>query len=520
MSFLSRLRIGQRLTLSYALLILLLIVIGAFGAHNASRLSHDLSTTADSSLVKIALANTLESDVNIIARASRDLLLLDTANAIKRQKNDIAAALEEGQKQLAELEAKVADVKEDKEVVAKVREHQTRFAAAVSKFLAVQQDGSPDEAREALIKDVRPAQKDYQDTLKSLVELQFAGGRALAEGGAKLANQSIVITGLLVVIAVVIGGVGGLTIARSIIVPARKAKDAAQAISSGDLSQHIDVQGSDELAQMLHAMRDMQTALSGVVASVSAAAGEVAQNSNEIAGSNVDLSDRTARSAESLQNTAASVEQIASNLNGASELTRKAASIASKARQSASAGGTVVSQVVSTMDEISASSRKIGDIIGVIDGIAFQTNILALNAAVEAARAGEHGKGFAVVASEVRALASRSAQAAKEIKVLIQESSVKVENGTALVNNAGATIRSVVDEVNNMGQLIEEISHSAQEQAAGVGVVNNAMNELDRATQQNTTLVDELTRSTDSLRDSSSRLVQAVGFFSTARSAT
>jgi methyl-accepting chemotaxis protein len=363
-------------------------------------------------------------------------------------------------------------------------------------------------------------QKDYQDALKGLVDLQFANGRELAENGAKLANQSIFITGALVLIAVVIGGVGGLTIGRSIIVPARKAKDAAQAISSGDLSQHIEVQGSDELAQMLHAMRDMQTALSGVVASVSAAAGEVAQNSNEIAGSNVDLSDRTARSAESLQNTAASVEQIASNLNGASELTRKAAGIATKARQSASAGGTVVSQVVSTMEEISASSRKIGDIIGVIDGIAFQTNILALNAAVEAARAGEHGKGFAVVASEVRALASRSAQAAKEIKVLIQESSVKVENGTALVNNAGATIRSVVDEVNNMGQLIEEISHSAQEQAAGVGVVNNAMNELDRATQQNTTLVDELTRSTDSLRDSSSRLVQAVGFFSTARSAT
>jgi methyl-accepting chemotaxis protein len=512
MSFLSRLRIGQRLTLSYALLILLLVVIGAFGAHNASRLSNDLSTTADSSLVKIALANTLESDVNVIARASRDLLLLDTANAIKRQKADIAAALEDGQKQLSELQAKSSEP-QDKEVVAKVREHQATFSASVAKFLQVQQDGSPDEARETLIKEVRPAQKDYQDALKSLVELQFANGRNLAENGAKLANQSIVVTGLLVLVAVVIGSVGGLTIARSIIVPANKAKDAAQAISSGDLSQHIEVQGSDELAQMLHAMRDMQQALSGVVSSVSAAAGEVAHNSNEIAGNNVDLSDRTARSAASLQNTAASVEQIASNLNGASELTRKASGIASKARQSASAGGNVVSQVVSTMEEISASSRKIGDIIGVIDGIAFQTNILALNAAVEAARAGEHGKGFAVVASEVRALASRSAQAAKEIKVLIQESSVKVENGTALVNNAGATIRSVVDEVNNMGQLIEEISHSAQEQAAGVGVVNNAMNELDRTTQQNTTLVEALTRSTDSLRDSSTRLVQAVGFF-------
>ena len=513
MSFLSRLRIGQRLTLSYALLILLLIVIGAFGAHNASRLSHDLSTTANSSLVKIALANTLESDVNIIARASRDLLLLDTANAIKRQKNDIAAALEEGQKQLAELEAKVADVKEDKEVVAKVREHQTRFAAAVSKFLTVQQDGSPDEAREALIKDVRPAQKDYQDTLKSLVELQFAGGRALAEGGAKLANQSIVITGLLVVIAVVIGGVGGLTIARSIIVPARKAKDAAQAISSGDLSQHIDVQGSDELAQMLHAMRDMQTALSGVVASVSAAAGEVAQNSNEIAGSNVDLSDRTARSAESLQNTAASVEQIASNLNGASELTRKAASIASKARQSASAGGTVVSQVVSTMEEISASSRKIGDIIGVIDGIAFQTNILALNAAVEAARAGEHGRGFAVVASEVRALAQRSAGAAREIKDLIVASTEQVGAGSRLVEQAGATMTQVVTGIQQVSGVVAEISASSREQSMGIEQVNMAIMQMDDTTQKNAAMVEQSTASAKALEDEAAHLNNAVRAF-------
>ncbi|ALV05413.1 methyl-accepting chemotaxis protein [Roseateles depolymerans] len=512
MSFLSRLRIGQRLTLSYALLILLLIVIGAYGAHNSSRLSHDLDQTANSSLVKIAAANALEGNVNVIARAARDLLLLDEARQIKKQKAAIAEAVSDSEKQLADLESKVSDAK-DKELVGHVHDNQSKFAAAVSKFLKIQQDGSPDEARESLITDVRPAQQAYQENIKGLVDLQFANARTLAENGAKLANQSILVTGALVVVAVLIGGVGGLTIARSIVVPARKAKDAAQAISSGDLSQNIEVNGSDELAQMLHAMRDMQQALSGVVASVSAAATEVAQNSNEIAGNNVDLSDRTARSAASLQNTASSVEQIASNLNGASELTRKASTIASKARQSASAGGNVVSQVVSTMEEISASSRKIGDIIGVIDGIAFQTNILALNAAVEAARAGEHGKGFAVVASEVRALASRSAQAAKEIKVLIQESSVKVENGTALVNNAGATIRSVVDEVNNMGQLIEEISHSAQEQAAGVGVVNNAMNELDRTTQQNTTLVEALSRSTDSLRDSSARLVSAVGFF-------
>ncbi len=512
MKFLSRLRISQRLALSYTLLVVLLIAIGSFGAYNARRLAHDLDTTANTSLVKIAAANALEGSVNIIARASRDLLLLDEARQIKKQNAAMDAALADTEKQLASLEASV-DGAEDKKLMAQVREQEAKFVAAVAQFRKVAEAGNPDDSRESLIKDVRPVQQAYQDALKTLVDQQFDTARSLAVSGGELARRSVLVTALLVLLAVAIGVGGGLAIARSIVLPARKAQAAAQAISEGDLTQRIEVDGHDELSQMLKAMREMQAALSGVVQSVSTAAGEVAQNSKMIAGSNQDLSDRTARSAASLQDTAASVEQIASNLTGASELTRKAAGIASKARQSASAGGNVVTQVVDTMQAISDSSRKIGDIIGVIDGIAFQTNILALNAAVEAARAGEHGKGFAVVASEVRALAQRSAQAAKEIKQLIQESSEKVESGTALVANAGATIRSVVDEVNNMGHLIEEISHSAQEQASGVGVVNNAMSELDRTTQQNTSLVTQLSRSTDELEESSSRLLAAVGFF-------
>ena len=511
MKFLTQLRISQRLAVSYALLVLLLIAIGAFGAQNASRLAQDLDSTANTSLVKIAAANALEGNVNVIARAARDLILLDEARQIKRQNAAIDEAVADTEKQLASLGAG-ADAKE-KELIAQVRDTEVKFLAAVAKFRKVAEAGNPDESRESLITDVRPAQTAYQNSLKGLVDLQFGNARDLAVSGGELARNSVLVTLVLVVAAVVIGLGGGFTIARSIVLPARKAQAAAQAIAAGDLTQRIEVEGTDELSQMLAAMRDMQHALSGVVQSVSSAAGEVAHNSGLIAGNNQDLSDRTARSAASLQNTAASVEQIASNLNGASQLTRKAAGIASKARQSASAGGAVVTEVVTTMQAISQSSKKIGDIIGVIDGIAFQTNILALNAAVEAARAGEHGKGFAVVASEVRSLAQRSATAAKEIKVLIQESSVKVENGTKLVDNAGVTIRSVVDEVNNMGQLIEEISHSAQEQAAGVGVVNSAMTELDRTTQQNTTLVDELSRSTDELKQSSSRLLDAVGFF-------
>jgi len=514
MGFLTQLRIGARLWVSHGLLIVLMIGIGGYGAIIASRLAADMKHTAESGLVKISQAQQLEAQVNIMARAARDLLLLDAANQIKRQNTALDTALQVSEKLIGEL-ANLAENDEERELVTSLKDRGAKFFAAIAKYRKIQKEAAPEDARESLIADVRPAQTAYQEKLKGMVELQMKNATELAETDSALASNAVKITIGAMVLAAALGLFGAAAITRSILEPVNQASLAAEAIGGGDLRHEIQVSGADEVAQMLSSMKEMQAQLSRVVASVTDAAGEVTLNANAIAVSNQNLSERTGRAAASLQTTAASVEEIAVNLAGASELSRKAAAIATQARSSASNGGIVVSQVVSTMQDINTSSRKIGDIIGVIDGIAFQTNILALNAAVEAARAGEHGRGFAVVASEVRALASRAADAAKEIKVLISESTVKVENGTTLVDNAGKTIRSVVDEVNNMGQLIEDISISAQEQAGGVRVVNDAMNELDRSTQQNANLVNDLNRSTDALTSSSSRLTEAVGYFRT-----
>ncbi|MBN8503457.1 MAG: MCP four helix bundle domain-containing protein [Burkholderiales bacterium] len=514
MGFLSQFSIGTRLWLSHGLLLVFVLAIGAYGAITAGTLAKHMESTANVGLVRINQAQQLSDQVHVIARAARDLLLLDAANQIKRQNAAIDQAVEESGKQLGDL-ALGAQSEEERALSTQLRERGEKFFAAVTKFRQVQKDGAPEDARESLIADVRPAQNAYQESLKAMVELQMGSVRSLAEADSKLASNAVLITIVLVALAALIGVLAAQAIRTSILTPVQRARAAAEAIGGGDLGHEIHAEGQDEVARMLRAMQDMQSALSRVVTSVSSAAGEVSTSAEAIAVSNQNLSERTGRAAASLQTTAASVEQIAANLAGASELTRKAAGIAGHARTAAANGGTAVAQVVETMQEISASSRKIGDIIGVIDGIAFQTNILALNAAVEAARAGEQGRGFAVVAGEVRSLASRAADAAKEIKVLISESTVKVENGTQLVNNAGATIRSVVEEVNNMGQLIEEISVAATEQAGGVRVVNDAMNELDRSTQQNAGLVNDLNRSTDALSGSSSRLVEAVSYFRT-----
>ncbi len=306
---------------------------------------------------------------------------------------------------------------------------------------------------------------------------------------------------------------GSLWISRSITKPLNTAVEFAQAVADGDLTKQITANGKDEVAQLLGAIDAMQTSLTKVLGNVRENANAVATASAEIAQGNSDLSSRTEQQAAALEETAASMEQLSSTVRQNAENARQANQLSINASEVAVKGGGVVAQVVETMKNINDSSKKIADIISVIDGIAFQTNILALNAAVEAARAGEQGRGFAVVATEVRSLAGRSADAAKEIKSLIGASVERVEQGTALVDQAGTTMTEVVNSIKRVTDIMGEISSASTEQSAGVAQVGEAVTQMDQATQQNAALVEEMSAAATSLKSQAQELVQAVAVF-------
>jgi methyl-accepting chemotaxis protein len=308
----------------------------------------------------------------------------------------------------------------------------------------------------------------------------------------------------------------GRAISRSIIEPINASVRIASAVASGDLTQSVAVSGKDEASQMLAALNAMNVSLNHIVANVRDGAQSVSAASNQIAQGNMDLSSRTEQQASSLEETASSIEELTATVQHNAGNAQKASQIASSAAETAARGGAAMTDVIRTMEEINGSAQKIADIIGTIDGIAFQTNILALNAAVEAARAGEQGRGFAVVAEEVRTLAHRSAAAARQIKTLIEDSVSKVDSGSALVNEAGNTIKDIVDQVQTVKDVMAEILAANREQATGIEQVNRAIMEMDQVTQQNAALVEESAAAADAMRSQADGLAQTVSIFKVA----
>jgi methyl-accepting chemotaxis protein len=512
MKLLSNMKIGNRLALGFAVVLgfsVLLTIVGLLkmnalaGATKAmlalpiekERLVSDWSRNID-----VAVART-----TVIAKSSDTTLVQYFAKQTADTSKSAADILKK-------LEPLLADEKE-KQVYAKSQEVRKTFIAGRQAVLKLKEEGKFDEANALLEKTYIPAAESYQRAVSEFLELQreqldrLGAEVALIEKASR--NQFI----LLALLCAAGGIFSAWWLTRSITRPVTTAVALAQRVADGDLSVQIEVESRDELGQLQQALKNMNNNLNSMVSQIRTGAEAIATASSEIAAGNADLSSRTEQQAGSIEETASSMEELTSTVKQNADNARQANQLAASASEVADKGGVVVSQVVDTMVSINDSSKKIVDIIGVIDGIAFQTNILALNAAVEAARAGEQGRGFAVVASEVRSLAQRSAAAAKEIKALINDSVEKVSNGSQLVTQAGATMDEIVLSIKQVTDIMGEIMEASREQGAGIEQVNQAISQMDQVTQQNAALVEQAAAASDAMQKQGTQLAQVVSVF-------
>ena len=517
MNFISLMRnftIRMRMIGAIAVVLVLLALVGSaglLGLFRTERLSEDFTSLTYTATMRMGALRTAIADVQ---RNEKDLVInYEKPAEIARYKatwtkaqQDVAVAA----KALAESQhgAGAALVEE---IAALMATHANEAKPVIAQLEASAYDTATVANR--MLARAKGSMEKAEAKLAELEAKLAADAKAAGEARATAVNQTVLLFGAVVVAAIAI--VIPLTLLNmvSICRPMEEAMQLTAAIAKGDLTKHIHSAGKDEAARMLAALEEMQNSLRSMVSQVRQSTDSITTASSEIAAGNQDLSGRTEQAASNLQQTASSMEQLTGTVKQTADSAHTANQLVSSASASAAKGGEVVSQVVSTMDDITASSKKISDIIGVIDGIAFQTNILALNAAVEAARAGEQGRGFAVVAGEVRGLAQRSAEAAKEIKSLIGASVERVETGSRLVQDAGSTMAEIVASVKRVNDIIGEITAAASEQSNGIGQVNTAVTQLDQMTQQNAALVEQSAAAAQSLKDQAFKLSDVVGRF-------
>jgi methyl-accepting chemotaxis protein len=514
MNFINNLKIGVRLGAAFALLIasmLVVTLVGRLGMGMGSVEERLIEATEDR-VPKVLMANEVIDNVNVIARAIRNIALMEEAAQREGESRHIQEASAANAKVLDKLNGLVENPK-GRQLLAEVQRLRAEFNERLQKVSKVAMAGDVQATRELLLGDMRKTQLDYMKSLENFenfqVELMDASNK---EAKAEVQSAELLLWGVAIA-ASLVSAFLALLITRSVTHPMAQAVQIAETVAAGDLRSDIQVTRKDEAGDLLAALKKMNDKLVDIVGTVRGNADSVAIASGQIAQGNADLSQRTEEQASNLQQTAASMEELTATVSHNNETARQAALLATTASTVAVQGGEVVGRVISTMEEITASSRRISDIIGVIDGIAFQTNILALNAAVEAARAGEQGRGFAVVAGEVRTLAGRSAEAAREIKSLIHASSERVEAGSQLVNQASTTMQEVVSQVRRVSDLIAEISSASAEQSKGIGQIGDAVAQLDQVTQQNAALVEESAAAADSLQQQAGELARTVAVF-------
>ncbi|MCU6499436.1 methyl-accepting chemotaxis protein [Rugamonas sp. A1-17] len=508
----NNLKIGTRLGFGFSLILLMLTAMTIIGI---LRLSSASSMTDEMINVKIRDERLIAEWGKIIevnaARTTGAWMVADPADQKK-----LEGMMAESSGRATQIQDQIGGAIDDEELkplFKKVLETRKAYTEARKAVFAAKSAGDLEKGKSLYEGDMTRNRILYLDALKKFSDMQAALlDKAALEIQRQYASGRTLLT-ILGLAAIVMGVIAAWWITRTITTPINEAVKVAETVSSGDLTSDIQVNSADETGQLMNALKIMNTNLVNIVGQVRNGTDLMATASTEIAAGNQDLSSRTEQQASSLQETASSMEELTSTVRFNAENAREANKLAVTASEIASRGGAVVGEVVSTMGSINDSSRKIVDIISVIDSIAFQTNILALNAAVEAARAGEQGRGFAVVASEVRTLAQRSAAAAKDIKGLIDDSVRKVALGSDLVDKAGQTMNEIVTSISRVTQIMSQISHASEEQSLGIAQVNDAITQMDQVTQQNAALVEEAAAAAESMQEQSAKLAEVVGVF-------
>jgi len=515
---LAKMKVGTRLGLGFALVLVLLVAVTVVGIARMAQIQERLDHVIEVNNVVTRLVTDMRTNVSDRITSLRILTLMTDAGDMEPEMARIktqTATYQDAQKKL-EAQFALEATTEEKTLLASIKEYEAAAMPAIAKASALWLANDAEGATRVMIKEIRPVQKKWIEALEQLTTLEDKLNAQMQQDARTAFDNARLFMIILGVLAVGMGVAAALVITRGLLKQLGGEPDytasIAGSIANGDLSIGIHTQPSDN-SSLLAEMKEMRNSLVNIVGQVRVGTETIGTASREIAAGNLDLSSRTEMQASALEKTASAMEELTSTVKQNADNAREANKLAATASDVALKGGSVVSQVVDTMSSINESAKKIVDIIGVIDGIAFQTNILALNAAVEAARAGEQGRGFAVVASEVRNLAQRSAGAAKEIKTLIDDSAEKTERGTRLVGQAGVTMGEVVDSVRRVTDIMSEIASASQEQSAGIAQVNLSIIEMDGMTQQNASLVEEAAAAAQSLQDQAAELAHVVSIF-------